>query len=561
MSGLNKNRRRDETRRLRPFAALRGFARRFAGDKRANVLIMFGLTLPILLAIVAGGIDFSYAEGAKSNLQDASDAASLAVSAEVVLHPNDTVQTLQTLATATLKANDGAGAITSFQVCAPIATSSNCSGMANNTVNVTAQASAPCIPVPIPTTVCRGSPPMQTVTTSSTTVLGFGATLQLNVVMDSSGSMIVGATPGDVAGIATWTGQEVDVPVYTNECTGGRHSTCQEVQTGTTQTYPNWASIKPSDPGPTFSGDNPPCAFACHDEGDSTTAADMAQGLVNAHAATNAVTGLPVQTRFDVMISAAQALVNHVQAETQGSSTLAKNTYVFNIYSFDTSIHKYGGSNLNFSQALTQVGNVAPGLDTYLNESMATFAGTGTNSIGANGTGASTASPLKFMILVTDGLESSRDSNWNSPNGTLAHDPNFGPYPTFNPANGAYPTSADNARANSSQLPLNIKLGGFAGPITAANCTTLKNEGVVLAVLETPYVPLDGQDGHVQPYEQTVRHVIYPSGAAAGSVVSTALQACASTGYYFQAVNSSDIQTGFLALTDKFVQHSAYISQ
>src|SRR5665213_381748 len=133
MSGLNKNRRQDEIRRLRPLAGLGRFVRRFAGDRRANVLIMFGLTLPVILAIVAGGIDFSYAESAKTTLQDAADAASLAVSAEVVLHPNDTVGQLQNVASAALSADDknGSGvAITNFQVCAPVAQSSNCAGMA-----------------------------------------------------------------------------------------------------------------------------------------------------------------------------------------------------------------------------------------------------------------------------------------------------------------------------------------------------------------------------------------------------------------------------------------------
>src|ERR1700722_3476462 len=175
MPGLNKNRRQDETRRLRPFAALRRFARRFAGEKRANVFIMFGLTLPVMLAIVAGGVDFSYAQSAKNGLQDAADAASLAVSAEGVLHPNDTVTQLQTVASAALNADDRTGTnvtITNFQVCAPVAQSSNCSGMATNTVLIAVQASVPCIPVPLPTTVCQGSPPMLTVGASTTTVIG-----------------------------------------------------------------------------------------------------------------------------------------------------------------------------------------------------------------------------------------------------------------------------------------------------------------------------------------------------------------------------------------------------
>jgi Flp pilus assembly protein TadG len=503
MRGLNKNRRQDETRRLRPFAALRRFARRFAGDKRANVLIMFGLTLPLLLAIVAGGIDFSYAQSAKTTLQDAADAASLSVSAEVVLHPNDTINQLQNVATAALTADDKTGTnvtITNFQVCAPVAQSSNCSGMANNTVVVAVQASAPCIPIPLPTTACQGSPPMMTVGASSTTVIGFGATLQLNVVMDSSASMIVGATSADVTTISNW---------VTN----------------------NWSLVKPGDPSPYTNADNPPCAFACHDIGNSTTPADIALGLTHAHSA-------GATTRFDVMISAANQLINHVNTLATNNAALAKNTYVFNIYSFDTSIHQYGSSNMGFTAAGNAVTSVTPGLDTYINNAMSTFAGSGANSIGANGTGASTSSPLKFMILVTDGLQSDRNLNWQNCS-SWGFDSNWG----FNNT---------------------CLAGGFDVPMSTASCTTLKNEGVVLAVLETPYVPLTGQDPHETPYEGTVRHVIYPGGPNGGapvSVVSANLAACATTGYYFQAVNSTDIATGFVTLTDKFLQHSARILQ
>jgi Flp pilus assembly protein TadG len=525
MPGLNKNRRQDETHRLRPFAALRRFARRFAGDKRANVLIMFGLMLPLLLAIVAGGIDFSYAQGAKNALQDAADAASLAVSAEVVLHPNDTVAQLQAVAAAALAADDrnGAVTITTFQVCAPVAQSSNCSGgLSNNTVLVAVQASATCIPVPIPTMVCQGSPPAMLVSASTTTVIGFGATLQLNVVMDTSASMIVGATPDDVQGIINWTGATT---------TTTSHGV-------TTTTYTNWAKIKPNDPPPFNTGgnDNPPCAFACHDIDSATTPADVAQGLVNAHLAVNPTSAQPVETRFDVMISAAQALVNHVQTLSQSTTTLAKNTYVFNIYSFDTSIRQFGSSNIGFQPALTAVSQVSPGLDTYLDNAMSTFAGTGQYSIGANGTGASTASPLKFMILVTDGLQSDRTLDWQS----------------------CTSRKTDVLWGN---FPQACFAGGFAAPLNTANCTKLKNEGVVLAVLETPYVPLTGQDPHNVPYEGNVRHTIYPGGPGTPSTVSTALAACATTGYYFQAVNSSDIATGFTTLTDKFLQHSARILQ
>jgi Flp pilus assembly protein TadG len=499
---LNNHRRGAPARAGRP----RGFARRFAGDKRANVLIMFALLLPVLLALVGGGLDFSFDEDAHVRLQDASDAAGLAVAAEVAKNPNETEATLQQLALATLQANypmpDGgtvAATITSFHVCAPVQNdcTNNGNPMTMDTIAIATQTTAPCIPLPLPTTVCVGSPPGQTIHASSTTVVGFGATLQINIAMDSSASMIVGATPADVNTIATWVSN-------------------------------NWSLVKPGDPPPYTGGDNPPCAFACHDIGGSTQPSDVALGLTHAHSA-------GATTRFDVMVAAANQLISHVQTLSTSTTELAKNTYIFNIYSFDTAIHQYGTTNMSYAAATTAVGSVSPGLDTYINSAMTTFAGSGTNSIGANGNGSSTSSPLKFMILVTDGLQSDRDKNWQ------------------NCTNWGYDA---NWNFNSTCLA-----GGFDVPMSTAACTTLKNEGVVLAVLETPYVPLTGQDPHNTPYEGTVRHIIYPGGPNTASTLSAALQSCASTGYYFQAVNSSDIATGFLALTDKFVQEHSYISQ
>ena len=514
------------------------------GDRRANVLIMFGVTLPILLGIVTASIDFSYAEDAKTNLQDAADAASLAVSSEVVKNPNDTVATLKALALASLTANDPTGSnlsITDFHVCAPVQNDCTNGGstMTSDTVLLTAQASALCIPVPIPTTVCTGNPPGQTVQGSTTTVIGFGATLQLNVVMDSSASMIVGSTSADVTAIANWVGatttitEKCGTPAVTQQC---RH-------------YVNWNSVA-SDPvidvpiaqttyftsndlASGTKGDNPPCAFACHDEGNSTTSADIQLGLTRATAA-------GATTRFQVMISAANQLITSIQSNLSNSANLAKNNYVFNIYSFDDSLHQYGTSNMTCSASscsgvTNAIATVVPGLDTYIDNAMSTFAGTGTNSIGANGTGASVASPLKFLLLVTDGLQSDRDLNWQNCTSW-----------------GAYaPWSWSNA----------CLAGAFANPLNTANCTTLKNEGVVLAVLETPYVPLTGMDPQETPYEGDVRDQIYPSGPGASSTVSAALAACATSGYYFQATDPSDIATGFLTLTNKFIQQTARISQ
>lgn len=52
--------------------------RDFASDARGNVAMLFGLTMPIFLIVVAGGIDINRVSTAKVGLQDALDAAALA---------------------------------------------------------------------------------------------------------------------------------------------------------------------------------------------------------------------------------------------------------------------------------------------------------------------------------------------------------------------------------------------------------------------------------------------------------------------------------------------------
>jgi hypothetical protein len=314
--------------------------------------------------------------------------------------------------------------------------------------------------------------------------------LQLNLVMDSSASMIVGATPADVASISTWVGN-------------------------------HWSQVKPGDPAPYTGKDNPPCAFACHDVDSATTPADIVTGLTNAHAS-------GATTRFDVMVAAAQALISHVQTVANGNTLNRNNTYLFNVMSFDTSLHQYGATNIaTYPAALTAVGQVSPGLDTYLDNAMTSLV----TQVGTNGAGTSALSPLKFVILVTDGLQSDRNLDWQNC--------------TSHPWNAAW--------------SFNDCVGGFAAPMNTAHCTQMKNNGIILGVLETPYVPLTGQDPHNTPYESNVRGTIFPGGPNTPSVVSAALQACASPGYYFQAANSAQIATGFVNLTDQFLARSANI--
>jgi len=470
--------------------------RRLVGNRRGAVAPIVAILAPTLILLGLGTTDAAIGLDTKNDLQNATDAAALSVAHAVLANANATETSLQATAQAVLN-SDFKGkppTITSFHVCAPIQNDckSGTTTLPSDTVTLVTSTQALC-------TLCLSGGSSKTVYGSSQTVIGFSKTMQINIVMDGSASMIVGATTADVTKISTWVSA-------------------------------NWNAVKVGDPGPCYNGgsgacgssDNPPCAFACHDRGGSTTATDIATGLTNAHSA-------GATTRFDVMTSAASQLITYVASLATSNTLLAKNTYVFNVYSFDTAVHTFGSSNMTSAAAQTAVSSVTPGLDTWLSQDMTSLI----SKVGSSGTGASSASPLKFLILVTDGLQSDRNNNW------------------------ACTSSGYDAAWNYSPTCY----GGYAGPIDTTQCQTMKDNGVVLAVLETPYVPLTGQSPNVQPYEKTVRHTIYPGGAAGSSAISTALQTCASTGYYFQATNSSQISTGFLQLTNKFLQHSTYISQ
>ena len=469
--------------------------RRALRDRGGNVALTFALAAVPICFMVVMSFDVSQGVSTKSSLQDSTDAATLAVSAEVAKNPNQTVSQLKTLAQKILAADFKTGTVqvTDFHVCAPIQNdcTSQSGAMKMDTVALATSTNMPCSMTGFSSSVCSSPGATLPVTALTNAMIGLGATIQLNIAMDSSASMIVGSTPTDVTTISTWVKN-------------------------------HWNSVKPGDPAPNYpGGDNPPCAFACHDVGGATTNADIATGLTNAHSA-------GATTRFDVMIAAAQQLITHVQTEAANNNLIAKYTYVFNVMSFDTSLHQHGANNLGYAAAQTAVNSVTPGLDTYLSSALSQL----TTQIGSNGTGASTSSPLKFLILVTDGLQSDRNNNW-----------------------GCSSWALDSAWSN-----YNTCYGGYATTISASQCATIKNNGIVLAVLETPYVPLTGQSPNVAPYEKTVRHVIYPGGPNSGSTLSAALASCASTGYYFQATNPSDIATGFISLTDKFIQSQSRLA-
>jgi Flp pilus assembly protein TadG len=469
--------------------------RDFRLDHHGSAALLFALMLIPLVSLAGVALDYARATNMRAKLQGVSDAAAMAVSVSVATNPNQQKQQLELVAQNYLDAMLASQApqITDFHVCTPIQNdcSSNGTTMRMGSVSLSTTVSIPrTLSSIVPVSIAGGGTSSIPVYAEAVVTAGTPKTISLNIVFDSSASMIVGATATDVNAISNWVSH-------------------------------NWSLVKPGDPPPNYpGGDNPPCAFACHDVGSSTGPHDIALGLTHAHSA-------GATTRFDVMISAAQQLVAHVQNETTNNPQFKNNTYLFNVMSFDTTLHQWGAKNMTSFNLVDQaIQSVTPGLDTHLFNAMSQLI----PQMGQQGNGYS--SPMEFLILITDGLQSDRGGNWSG--GHWAWD---------------------------SAWSYNTHFGGYDAPIDLNQCNQLKNNGIVLAVLETPYVPLTGQSPKVAPYEKTVRKVIYPGGPNTPSAVSQALAQCATTGYYFQASNAADIATGFVALTDKFLYSVPYIAQ
>jgi Flp pilus assembly protein TadG len=465
------------------WAMLRVFMHRFLRNQSGNVAVIFALCLVPMLFLAGMALDYASATQRRVRLNAAADAAALAAVTPSMMSQSDSAA--KTAARNIFMA--AASTMTGLKHAIPKVVIATSGFTRTATVSYTA-ASVNSFPNILGQSTWA-------ISGSSTATAGATGYVQLNLVLDSSGSMIVGATDNDVSTIAKWVSN-------------------------------NWSKVKPLDPAPNYpDGDTPPCAFACHDVGDQTTASDMKQGLQNAHTA-------GATTRFDVMIAAAQQLISHVQSESSYPQYHGT-TFLFNILSFDTTLHQWGGQNLGFSAATSALDSASPGLDTHMSTALSSLI----TQIGTQGNGSSPSSPWKFVIMITDGLQSDRNGNWQ-------HCTYWGYDPVWNWHSQCYGDTSP-----------------YPGLISADQCNQIKNTNIIFSILETPYVPLTGEDPGETPYESDVRKFIYPKGPDTSSVVSAALQACASPGYYYQATDSTQIAAGFTNLTDKFLGTAAYLSK
>lgn len=232
------------------------------------------------------------------------------------------------------------------------------------------------------------------------------------------------------------------------------------------------------------------CAFACH---------APANGFPG-----YSIPDVPgTQLRIDVLRQATSQLIS-----TAMQKQVVASQFRMGLYTFANTVTTLSNLTTNLSQVQTMTNNIqlpTSRQGTQIGDSIDWLQKNAVTSASGNG---SANQPIKFVFLVTDGVE------------------DFG--------DGYQPGNYDN-------LPPQMGLwyGQYiTGVMISDACKTLKNKGVTVAVLYTTYAVITDfrYTDLVQPFANNI---------------SPALQACASPGYFFQASDANGLNT---ALQQMFAQ-------
>jgi Flp pilus assembly protein TadG len=250
-------------------------------------------------------------------------------------------------------------------------------------------------------------------------------------------------------------------------------------------------------------GQDKSCAFACHIV--STAGVEDKNSYYNV-ARNNGVT-----IRIDVVAAAVKALMQKAQDTQTVASQFRVAAYTFGKTAQDAKLFKVA----DLSDNLKGVGSATTGIElmsipyqNYNSDQQTSFdtalKGISTEITGTVGQGTSNADRQKIVFFVADGVADS-----------------------YKPLGCTSPKGASGGRC--------------IEPIDTTNCTTLKNRGVKIAVLYTPYLPLPENSFYttwVAPFSATI-----PS----------KMQECSSPGLFFAVSPTDGIADAMKALFLKIV--------
>jgi hypothetical protein len=236
-----------------------------------------------------------------------------------------------------------------------------------------------------------------------------------------------------------------------------------------------------------------------------------------------------IQLRADAVGYAVTQLLS-----TASSSEQVSNQFQVGLYPFIQNLYTYSPLTTNLTGTIsTNAQNLASLLDTGENSSLGSGGTHFENALSSMnslitsvGTGTQ-ASPLPYVFIVTDGSQDYQTQwggNWSAQNWSAS-------------ASVPYQNSATIIPPNS---------------VTNTNyCTTMKNRGITVAILYIPYEPIQSPTTIFNDEDGYANNNI-PN-------IPAALQACASTNFFFTASTPAAINAALIAMFDQAVS-TAHIS-
>ena len=248
------------------------------------------------------------------------------------------------------------------------------------------------------------------------------------------------------------------------------------------------------------------CAFACHDTYTSST-----QKTLQTNSYYSIAKKLGIKMRIDLVRDATQSLT-----DTATASRLVSNQYRMAVYTMGSDCASIGLTTISpLSSSLSSVKTAVSGVDlmtipynNYNNDMCTDFDGTLTSINGAIPTpgDGSSSSPQKWLFFVSDGV-----------------------------ADYYYPSTCSKTTVSG---------GRCQEPLTTAICDTIKARGVKIAVLYTSYLAITNNSWYttyIAPWR---------------SSIGTKMQACATSGYYYEVSSDANISDALNSLFQKAIAAS-----
>jgi Flp pilus assembly protein TadG len=496
-----------------PFA----FPRKFHGDRRGNVAMMYALAVPVLLFGAGLAIDFTHAAQVRTELNAAADAAVLAA-----LTPSMMQQSSATAQTAAQNMFNGQIAtLTSLAsgdttVTITIVNPNNNPLVRNVTVAYTAQNENIFASVlGAPTFALAGS---------STASASMAANINFYLLLDNSPSMALPATAAGITEMENLTPQQGNCAFACHEgSTNNGDSAGNPCLKGSTYSTPTLNSSMGN-------GGNTYCATSA-----GTQIDDFALARKNS-----------IELRLDALNTGIGDLMTDAYTTQQNAASIPP-VYQFAAYTMDSSWQIGMSSSNNYNNLMAMTTNYVSAwtaaspnfgvMEYYANNdecgnAACTSNGGGgdvatsfSNALGAmntlmpnpgQGTNVAGDTPQEVLFLVTDGVEDDTSGSCSQP----------------------------------------LTGSRCQAPINPALCTTIKNRGIRIAVLYTDYYPVTSNTWYVD-WVEPFNDVAPPT----SSQIYTNLQACASPGLFYDAgLDSSNLGQDLQSLFNTVVQ-TAHLTQ